>query len=104
MRQDIKSYAPSDRLKEYVMDAPEGTWIGRLDEHAWGQSQNLFLFFTDAESGQKRRLSVFSNSQYQPSKGGPAFDQEPVGGLYEIQTGKSKSGFPTFLTATRLSS
>lgn len=102
MRQDIKSYVPSDALKEYVMEAPEGKWIGRLDGHAWGQSQNLFLFFTDVEAGKKYRLSVFANKQYQPSKAGPSFDEEPLGGLYDIQTGKSKSGFPTLLSAQRL--
>lgn len=105
MRQDIKGFNAHpnpEKLKEYVMDAPEGTWTGKLDDHAWGKSQNLFVFFTEAATGKKYRLSVFHNKQYHPSKDGPAFDEEPVGGTFEITTGKSKSGFPSFLSARKL--
>lgn len=105
MRQSIQNFnnhPQPERLKEYVMDAPDGTWTARLDDHAWGKSQNLFVFFTEAATGNKYRLSVFHNKQYKPSKEGPAFDEEPLGGTYEITTGKSKSGLPSFLAARKV--
>lgn len=105
MRQDIKglnNHPQPDKLKEYVMDAPEGTWTGRLDDQAWGKSQNLFVFFTEAASGKKYRLSVFHNKAYKPSKEGPAFDEEPVGGTFEISTAKSKSGLPSLISARKI--
>lgn len=105
MRQDIKglnNHPDLMKLREYGMDAPEGAWTGRLDDMAWGKSQNLFCYFMDTKSGQKYRLSVFSQKAYKPSKGGPAFDEEPVGGYYEITTGKSKNGLSTFLSASKL--
>ena len=73
-----------------------------VDDMAWGKSQNLFVFFTEAATGKKYRLSVFHNKQYHPSKEGPAFDEEPVGSSFEITTGKSKSGLPSFLSARKL--
>jgi hypothetical protein len=104
MRQEIKGFdsRANPILKDYGMDTPEGQWTGRLDELAWGQSSNLFCFFTDTASGKKYRLSVFNEKGYMPSKGGPAFDQELLGGIFEITTGKSKKGLPTFLTAKKV--
>lgn len=104
MRQEIKgfdSYA-NPALRDYAMDAPEGQWTGRLDDLAWGKSSNLFCLFTDIATGNKYRLSVFNEKSYKPSKEGPSFDQEPRGGLFEITTGKSKKGFPTFLIAKKI--
>ena len=105
MRQDIKGLKEHPeifKLREYVMGAPDQVWTGRLDYHAWGTASNLLCYFTDIHSKKKWRLSVFSNKQYQPSKGGPAFDAEPLGGLYEITPGKSKNGLPTFVSAKKL--
>lgn len=102
MRQEIKGLNNHDKpetLKEYVMDAPEGTWRGRLDELAWGKSQNLFCFFTDIESGKKYRLSTFNQKAYKPEKEGPAFDEVEKGATFEITTAKSKNGFPKFVAA-----
>ena len=107
MRQDIKGFNDhhphKEALSEYAMDAPEGKWIGRLDDLAWGKSHNLFCFFTDTAMGKKYRLSTFSQKKYAPAKEGPVFDEEPRGGTFEITTGKSKTGLPTFLTAQKLS-
>lgn len=104
MRQDIKGFDSNANpvLRDYTMDAPEGQWTGRLDDLAWGKSSNLFCFFTDMTSGKKYRLSVFNEKAYKPSKGEVAFDQEPPGGVFEITTGKSKKGFPTFITAKKV--
>lgn len=105
MRQDIPGFGSHPdiiKLREYAMEAPEGTWTGRLDFHAWGKSLNLFCYFTELASGKKYRLSVFHNKEYHPSKEGPAFDEEPAGSTFEITTGKSKSGLPSFLSARKL--
>jgi hypothetical protein len=105
-RQPIKGLADHPEtdgaLQAYSNDPPPGTWIGRLDAHAWGRSTNLFCYFTDEATGQKYRLSVFSRSQYRAYQGGPAFDQEPLGGRFEITTGKSKNDMATFLAARKL--
>ncbi len=105
MRQEIKglkNHPDIFKLREYVMGAPDQVWTGRLDYQAWGTALNLFCYFTDTVTGKKWRLSVFSNKSYKPSKGGPAFDEEPLGGLYEITPGKSKNGLPTFVSAKKL--
>lgn len=105
MRQDIqglKNHPDIFKLREYIMDAPDGAWTGRLDYHAWGDNQNLFCYFTDTATGKKYRLSVFSSTKYAPKQEGPPFVEEPLGGFFEITTGKSKSGLPTFLTAKKL--
>lgn len=104
-RQQIKGiqYDPHPiDTEEYQTTAPEGTWNGYLDYHAWGKSQNLFCFFTDVETDECYRLSVFSRSGYKPYKNGPAFDQEPVGGLFKITTETSKNGLSKFLSAEKI--
>lgn len=90
-------------MPDYGNNPPTGTWTGRLDYHAWGLSKNLFCFFTDEATGQKHRLSVYNRQSYRPYNDGPAFDEEPIGGRFEITTGRSKkSGGPTFLKARKL--
>lgn len=105
MRQEIQGLKNHDdflKLREYVMDAPEGTWTGRLDYHAWGDHQNLFCYFTDTATGRKYRLSVFQRSKYSPKQEGPPFDEEPIGGVFGIKCEKSKNGLPTFMKARKL--
>ena len=96
------NYRDTASLKEYGFDAPEGTWEGVLDDHAWGKSSNLFLYFTNVSTGTKHRLSVFSRSQYQPYQNGPNFKHEELGGKYEITTEISSNGLPKFLKAVPL--
>ena len=105
MRQKIygfKDHPEFEVLKDYASDIDEGTYNVRLDYHAWGKSTNLFCYFTDTNSGQKLRLSVFSRSDYKPYNSDVAFDQEEVGGVFEITTSISKNGFPKFMTAQKL--
>ena len=105
MRQDIKGFGNHPdlfQLRDYAMEAPEGKWTGRLDYQAWGKSLNLFCYFTEVASGKKIRLSVFHEKQYHPAQEGPAFDEEPVGGTFEITTEKSKKGLPKFVAARKL--
>lgn len=106
MQQEIKGFHDhpnSDKLLEYDMEPPAGVWTGRLDDRAWGTSANLFCFFTNTSTEKKYRLSVYSQKGYRPSNKGPAFDEEPIGGIFEITTKKSPSGLPTFLNAKKIS-
>lgn len=90
-------------MRHYGKDVPDGTWTGGLDYHAWGLSTNLFCYFTDEATGQGYRLSVLHRQHYQPCKEGPDFSHEPVGGRFQMTTGKSKkNGLPTFITARKL--
>ena len=86
-------------LTEYKYDAPEGEWIGRLDTRAWGKSLNLLLYFTDINTGEKYRLSVFSRNSYKPYNSELSFRKEPLGKSYKINTSKSRNGLPKFLMA-----
>jgi len=86
-------------LLTYGFGAPEGEWVGRLDDRAWGNASNLFCYFREPDTGCQWRLSVWSRCSYRPYQGGPAFDQEPLGRLYSIRTANSKAGLPKFLWA-----
>ena len=105
MRQKIynlSGHPEQEALQGYAFDAPEGVWRGRLDHHAWGKSANLLCYFTDVDSGNRYRLSVFSRGGYKPYGEGPAFDEEETGSIYEITTAMSRNGFPKFMSAVRL--
>lgn len=100
-RQKIGAYDPG-RHAQYAPVAPEGLWIGRLDDLAWGKSSNLFCFFTDEATGQKHRLSVFHRQDYRPYQTGPEFDKEERGRRFEIRTDPGREGLPKFFSARRL--
>lgn len=105
MRQRIhgtQDHPEKDRLKEYSSDVPEGIWTGRLDYHSWGKSTNLFCYFTDTDSSERYRLSVFSRGGYKPYGDGPAFDEEEIGGVFEVTTALSKNGLPKFMSAVKI--
>jgi len=98
----LRAHSQAEELRSYDAEAPDGTWIGRLDHLAWGLSSNLLCYFTDEGSGLKHRLSVFSRQGYRPYEAGPAFDEEALGGRYEIRTARSGAGWPKFLAASKL--
>ena len=60
----------------YAADCPAATWRGRLDFRVWGKSSNLFLYFTDLDTEQKWRLSVWQRDDYRPRKNGPDFNKD----------------------------
>lgn len=98
-------YAHPDREKlnaEYVMDAPDGEWIGRLNDRAWGKSSNLFCYFTDLASGKGYRLSVFRSHSYRPYQSGPALDRVALGDVFNMKSGISRNGLPKLLKAEPL--
>lgn len=92
----------SEQTENYEFNAPEGEWFGRLDLRAWGKSTNLFLYFSNIETGKKYRLSVFHRQNYKPYKSDINFRNEPLGNTYKITTGTSKNGFPKFVSAISL--
>jgi len=104
-RQDIKGIQnhPNQKgLASYAFNAPNGEWVGKLDDRAWGKSQNLFCYFTDMTTGTGHRLSVFNQKGYRPYKDGPKFDHEPLGQTYKITTESTDEGLPKFLKAELL--
>jgi hypothetical protein len=90
---------PSNQLDSYQTNAPDGHWIGRLDDRAWGKSANLFCYFTDTATAERYRLSVFFDKGYRPADGGPAMDQELLGRMFRITTRQGKKGLSRFVTA-----
>lgn len=91
----IAAFSP----KAYTFNAPIGEWTAQLDYKSWGKSTNLFLYFTDIETGLKYRLSVFSRNRYCPYENKLNFKHEPIDQIYYLRTGKNKKGFPTLLRA-----
>jgi len=90
--------------EQYKLDCPEGTWTARLDHKAWGEkSQNLILYVTDAATGAKCSLLVFSLYDYRPPDKSHDFrnDAEP-GDLFEFTTNKTKSGYPNLKSARKV--
>jgi hypothetical protein len=57
---------------DYTFGCPEGTWIGRLDEKAWGKLRNLLLYFTDQSTNGRYWLSVFDRDNYRARDDGRA--------------------------------
>ena len=99
----IQNHPDQNTLAAYSAEVPAGVWQGRLDYQAWGKSTNLFCYFTDTTSGERYRLSVFSRGSYKPYNGGPAFDQEEIGGVFEVTTALSKNGLAKFMAAEKVS-
>ncbi len=98
----FKAHPARDEFRDYVVEVPPGTWIGRLDHLAWGNSHNLLCYFTAEATGDKFRLSTFWNRQYRPRDDGPAFNEELTGGRFEIATTPSRNGLPDFMSARKL--
>lgn len=91
-----RSHPAYDTFIDYAFDAPDGTWIGRLDHVAYGKTHNLLCFFTDDATGKKYRLSTFWSNKFRPYSEGPSFNEEVPGGRYEIRTVISKNSLPKF--------
>ncbi len=87
-------------LKTYNSEPPAERWLARLDTRAWGNSRNLLCYFTDVATGDRHRLSVWSNNNYRPYQDGPAFDEQRPGTLFWITTAFSRTGNPKFLSAS----
>ena len=53
----------------YVPFCPHGHWRGRLDRKLIRRDHNLFLYFTDLDTGRRWRLCAWARSQYRPTNG-----------------------------------
>ena len=102
-RQDIKGlivHPEKETLALYDDNAPVGSWLGCLEFHAWGKSQNLFCYFTHLLSDKKYRLCVFAQNDYTPYAGNIYFDKERLGEVFEITISESKNGKAKFMNAS----
>jgi hypothetical protein len=90
---------------EYIIYPKTGTYKCQLDFTVWGKSGNLFCFFTNIETGEMYRLSVWFNQNYKPRKGEVSFKDANPETLYiiEIKAGK-KGRLPTFVSAKLIDS
>jgi hypothetical protein len=98
-----EGYRKITNWNDWTFDCPEGTWTGRLDQKAWGKSQNLILYFSDVATGKQYWFSVFNRNGYRAREGGESFktDAEP-GDVFELMTNKTKSGNPDLKSARKL--
>ena len=87
--------------KAYSFNAPEKKWIGHLDFKSLGKRNNLFLFFTSKETGQKVKISLTAHSKYSPKRHHLNFFQESINQNFQLETVKNKKGFPELLRAKK---
>jgi hypothetical protein len=86
----------------YEFGVPDGEWIGRLDNKQWGKNQNLILYFTNEDTGQRHWFSVFANDKYRPRDEQVSFRDEEAGSRYWMTTGHTPKGNPAFLSAEKI--
>lgn len=80
-----------------------GFYKCELDFLEWGKSGNRLCYFTDVETGEKFRLSVWFNNEYKPRKGVVSFKEEELGTHYLIEIREGKNGkLPIFESAKLL--
>ncbi|MHB1247844.1 MAG: hypothetical protein ACYCZL_00280 [Polaromonas sp.] len=99
----MKQARESGLLSESAYLPPMGEWTGKLLAKCWGNSRNLICFFEDVATGNKYKLSVFSNegTRYRPKDDGIDFSEPGIEGQdYVIETALSSKGNPAWLTAT----
>lgn len=85
-----------DALKAAHSDAPPlGITTAVLTNRAWGESQNLLLYFETAEAGEPIRrftLSVWWNDEYRPKQHGPSFRDPPLGRPFVLAIRTTRNG------------
>ena len=95
----MRDHPEKEILRWDYLTANSGEYVARLDHHAWGDNANLFCYFTEIDTGYPFRLSVWRSKDYRPWESGPAFDEEPLGGVFKIKVGVTRNGLPKFLSA-----
>jgi hypothetical protein len=99
----IDSFRSIENWQDYTLGCPEGTWNARLDNKAWGKSQNLILYFSEIGTDQKYWLSVFAQDSYCARDRGFSFRDIEPGAVFELITSKSKAGYPKLESARQVS-
>lgn len=90
---------------DYSFDWPTGTVRARLDMRAWGRNNNLFLYFTNMESGAKRLISVFWDKGYCIRKDGLSFRHDvQEGDVLELDIGTTRNGRLKLMDARKIES
>jgi hypothetical protein len=88
---------------DYSFDWPQGTVRARLDARAWGKNANLFLYFTDVETGAKYLISVFWDKGYCITRDGLSFRHDvQEGDVLELETGRTRNGRLKLVSARKL--
>lgn len=89
---------------DYSFDWPQGTVCARLDARAWGRKQNLFLYFTDIQTGAKRLISAFWTNGYCVGRNeGLSFRHDvQEGDVLELDIGTTRNGKLKLLGAKKL--
>ncbi len=82
----------------YEMEnAPQGTWIARLDYIVWANAGGLHLYVTDASTGLEHWLFV---PTYDPLK--EMLREVPTGTFIEIVVGLTRNDNPKLLSCSHL--
>lgn len=88
---------------DYSFDWPTGMVRARLDARAWGRNANLFLYFTDMQSGAKRLVSVFWDKGYCIAKDGLSFRHDVAeGDVLELEIGTTRNGKLKVVSARKI--
>jgi hypothetical protein len=87
-------------FSEFPFGCPEGVWRARLVAKAWGKRRNILLYFRELETNRGHCISVFDETHHSPEN--RSFDfryMGKVGQIFELETGKTRTGRTRFLSA-----
>lgn len=85
---------------EYPFHCPVGLWRARLVMKAWGKNRNILLYFREVGTERGYCLTVFDPTLYAPRDGSINFRRTgEIGQLFELETGKTRGGRTSFLSA-----
>ena len=103
-RKSFPSHTDFSRHYDYSFDWPQGTMRARLDARAWGRNANLFLYFTDMQTGEKHLISVFWADDYRAGKKGELSFRHDVqeGDVLELDIGTTRTGKLKLVGARKL--
>lgn len=92
--------SPAD---DYVPFCPHGHWRGRLDRKLLRRDGNLFLYFTDLDTGRRWRLSAWARTQYRPTKGELNLRTDVAeGDVLQLVSIRAHNGSPYLIEATKI--
>ena len=88
---------------EYVPFCPQGCWRGRLDRRLLRRDKNLFLYFTDLDTGRRWRLAAWVRSGYRPTNGGINLLTDVAEGDHlQLKSVRATNGSPYLVDATKI--
>jgi hypothetical protein len=104
-RKSFPSHTAIQNHYDYSFDWPKGIVRARLDGRAWGRKANLFLYFTDIDTGAKRLISAFWTNGYcvGRNKGLSLRHDIEEGDVLELDIGSTRNGNLKLLAARKLS-